>query len=343
MSNPLLTVESLSDGELFERLYGALSESPHFKLKEFQCYLDSKLEKYTLLWKYVEYEIKAYRTKEWKDKKISYSEIDNKKIFDIFTEDFLAILYLEVSASKHICCDIKSVLSSMSHNLDLLICMSRTPAICYSEDCVDTSNKVYGIFKRLTNLKQPFDDGRFRAIPIYVNQTIEKGMDRSKYLRNEKGSINRSYVKDDVTKEITYTRSSDGYYSNYLDAKVGVIFYFKDLPSILVSFNFDTQGNIFIHQIQCQIKDRGHYKLGSNWKEQVIQYMKDMFDGYDLHLISGDTIANLTYESYGHKDPEYFKPNAETLARIAKNYDDLLPESVEWFEKGIYTYRKIAA
>lgn len=39
-----------------------------------------------------------------------------------------------------------------------------------------------------------------------------------------------------------------------MDAKIGLIFYFKNKPSILISFNLGKNNNLFIHQIQCQKK-----------------------------------------------------------------------------------------
>ncbi len=106
-----------------------------------------------------------------------------------------------------------------------------------------------------------------------------------------------------------------------MDAKLGLLFLFEGKPSMTVAFNIDRNGDIFVHQIQSFIKDRGHYKLGANWRQILIDYLKSVFPESSIYLINGTRAANDVYRSYNAQSAEAFKPSSLELEQIKQVYD----------------------
>ena len=174
-------------------------------------------------------------------------------------------------------------------------------------------------------------DERFSPEPLYANGAFG----HSSY--NESLSDKSSnWLKNTETGEI-YLDNSKRY---YLDAKFGIMFYFKNKPSFLASFNFDNEGNLYIYQIQAQYKSRGHYRLGERWREMVVNYIKESFSHFKIHLIDGKASALLSTRGYKGEHEKY-KPSKQKQKQIASTYDNLFPESKDYVSPdGIRTEHK---
>ena len=175
-------------------------------------------------------------------------------------------------------------------------------------------NKAIEVFNIMERLPSPFDM-RFRAVPVHT-ASIRKGFDYSTWLQQESGGFN-PYDKT--------IRFDSSFRNNYLDSKYGILIFFKDKPSILISFLIDNENNLYIHQIQSQIKDRGHYKLGAEWREKVISYIETLFPRHNTHIIDGFDSAKMAYDCYCEEVEQEFKPDPDTIKRIEKSYNELRP------------------
>lgn len=175
------------------------------------------------------------------------------------------------------------------------------------------------LFYKLINLPTPFNDDRFSIEPIYTD-CEKRGLNHSEWSTKKEGGLVKNINPE--TNEIFYSKWSSSYRSFYLDAKLGLAIYFKNKPSIIISFNLGKNKTLFIHQIQCQKKDRGHYKLGKNWQFKVIKYLKSVFSDYNLHIISGESAINFIKDIYSlSNNNESFSPSNESYLRIENFYD----------------------
>lgn len=193
-------------------------------------------------------------------------------------------------------------------------------------------NKILEVFSVMEKLPQPFNDNRFKAIPIHT-AAIQKGYDYSIWLKNEIGG----FMPEDKG-----SRFSSSFRNNYLDSKYGILIFYNNKPSILVSFLIDNENNLYIQQIQSQIKDRGHYKLGKEWRNEVIHYIESIFPRHKTHIINGADSAKMSYDCYLDDVEESKKPNQDTLERIKLNYDKLRPTYTNNVVKFNLNYRTAA-
>lgn len=140
-------------------------------------------------------------------------------------------------------------------------------ASCHWIDHKRFSNEdTLTIYDSLTkDLKTPFNDKRFSAKLIHSN--LQAGMTNEQCTNEE---FLTTFFDEDIKeyKEFKNKRL-------FLDAKLAILFHFKNKPAFMVSFFIDKNKNIFIRQIQGFKKGRGHYVLGSEWQKTVVEYLKN--------------------------------------------------------------------
>lgn len=166
-------------------------------------------------------------------------------------------------------------------------------------------------FNRFSNLPTPFGDSRFEALP--VSCAYRRGFCDSPWLEDKDGAFVKDFKNNDIFRAVSADKSL------FLDAKLAICLFFQNKPSIIVSFNMNKNKQIFIHQIQAQLKDRGHYKLGENWKFKALEYVKSVFHDFEFYMLDSQHIVDLVNSNY--TDYEEFKPNEETIQRIYREYN----------------------
>lgn len=170
----------------------------------------------------------------------------------------------------------------------------------------------------LNALPAPFEDARFSVVPMHTN-SYRRGHCHSPWLRDIEGHYVHRWDPATHSRVLfKLHRASD---SLFMDAKLGLLFLFQGKPSISVSFHVDQSGHVFIHQVQAKIKDRGHYKLGEQWRTRVIDYMRHIFQGRTLYLIHGEDAANDVSSAYGDVEQEVMRPSTQDLAHIRSVYN----------------------
>jgi hypothetical protein len=243
----------------------------------------------------------------------------NARILKVFNIETLVSIYINASCHRSsgtirtleildVSCEIIDSLMSMSHQW-------------YKEN--RNNELIFELWKTFRNIKgtTAFNDERFKMYPIFTNSYLQ-GFDRSNWIRElEAGWIN---VFDESTQQKGLQRyKTSAYNTNYMDAKVGIVIYFKNLPSIIISFNCDGEDNLYIHQIQCKPKDRGHYKI-KNWKESSFNLVKSIFPNFKVHLISGAGVVDAIKRGY-EQSAANCQPDEETLQRVSESYDSMIP------------------
>jgi hypothetical protein len=182
---------------------------------------------------------------------------------------------------------------------------------------VDSDKDIsYDISSKILKAPIPFNDKRFKVLPMH--SSFKHGLNRSDWLQNEKGVLYQN-IKTGIVE-----RTKNSYNQIYLDTKIGFLFFFKNLPSITVSFYFDNEKNIYIQQIQSQRKDRGHYKIRGNWRNGVISYIQSLFPDYNLHLITGDSVNDILKQQYKESDNTI---STKTLDRVKEIYDNIFEKN----------------
>ncbi len=178
-------------------------------------------------------------------------------------------------------------------------------------ECSNNSEFVLETFDRFSNLPTPFADSRFEAAPVSCSH--RRGFCDSPWLKDKEGAWVKDFKNSTIFRDVSADKSL------FLDAKLAICLFFQNKPSIIVSFNMNKNKQIFIHQIQAQLKDRGHYKLGENWKFKALEYVKSVFHDFEFYMLDSQHIVDLVNSNY--TDYEEFKPNEETIQRIHKEYN----------------------
>ena len=127
---------------------------------------------------------------------------------------------------------------------------------------------------------------------IYWHSNSKEWLNRSNWLLKEKGTLFHNITTNQVE------RTDNCYNTIFLDTKLAILIFFKNLPSITVSFYFDNNKNIYVQQIQSQRKDRGHYKLKGNWRNEVLNYIISLFPNYNVNLITGESVQSILIKQY---------------------------------------------
>jgi hypothetical protein len=260
------------------------------------------------------------------------------KLLNYFHIDTLAFLYINSKDSN------KDYVLDGLRNLDdkfwMLKTLTEMSSQWYEEDCNPViSYRLWQTFNSMHN-KIAFNDKRFSIQPIFTN-AYRKGRDATPWLRKLEAGWIKFYDRETQKKKMEKGESG-AYSTNFMDAKVGFVIYFKKMPSMLISFNCDSNWNLFIHQIQCKPKDRGHYKL-DNWKESCLALLQEYFSGFKIHLIKGESLTKMIPDDY-KSAPESVKPTPETLDRICNTYNTMFSTLKDVITKGHYSkvdYHKV--
>ena len=232
----------------------------------------------------------------------------------IFSYDFLKLVFIH--SSSYIDSNLRWDIHSAYPKLQLTHAIKQTAHQAYHEQ--PSSDLFLKVFDTLDSIKFPFNDARFSVEAIHTDCSVQ-GLTHSDWLINLAGGYKRHWCKDSKTKKLFKVDCM--YRAIYMDAKLGLLFFFKNKPCFHVSFNFDSKGNIFIHQIQAELKGRGHYTLGTTWRTQVIKFVSNLFPEKNIYLIDGDNAVKNVINSYGHDTEEFIKPDKETQNHIAQSYN----------------------
>jgi hypothetical protein len=268
-----------------------------------------------------------FRSRE--QKTVSFNKIDFSPLKENFSEEFIE--YIFTYSTQYLGCDFERKIKVIAPYIPLIESIRLSPWQWYYGDDI-SKNDIELIYKKLKNLKNPFDD-RFTAHPIHA-ESIKKGFNRSEWLKDCKGGIN-NYLNQE-TGILELERDESAYNTIFIDAKIGIVIYYKNLPSITISFNVDSERNLYVHQIQSQLKDRGHYKVKGDWRVESLNYLKSIFPEFKIHLISGDNISNFIENSYKENPPK-----KSILDRIKNNYDSILPVFKEYKKISNIQYRQL--
>jgi len=120
-------------------------------------------------------------------------------------------------------------------------------------------------------------------------------------------------------KNYGYCQSSRKEKPFWLDAHTGIILKNKR-GSICISYWIGSDNIMRVNQIQTSKKDKSHHLLGSAWRTQLLNYLKEDFN---LVLAKGDYVKHLILQGYTGKDSDK-RPTEETLLRVSKKYDELI-------------------
>lgn len=252
----------------------------------------------------------------WMDFLDSFSsKLSKLNIEEHISFDFLALVF---NYNKNLFCNVKFEFIFKKYPYLILFNKIRLSNFQWYYSKQSNSSRL-DLFYKLINLPTPFNDSRFSIEPIYTD-CIQRGLNHSEWSSKRKGGLIKNFNPE--TNEVYYSQWSSSYRAFYLDAKLGLAIYFKNKPSIIVSFNLGKNKTLFLHQIQCLKKDRGHYKLGKDWSNEVIKYLKSVFFDYKIHIISGKNAVNFIKEIYSmSKNNESFCPDEDSYLRIQNFYD----------------------
>lgn len=335
----MLTLEKYNNHKYISDIYTKVEN--HFGIDEKEIgsldeVLSCKHKKANLFITFIVGHISYFKNKEQEEKRINSYNVDYSALKEEYSVDVLQRILIDLT--QYVSLDAERVIASFNPYFKLIETIRLTPWQWYNENEI-SSTLVENLYLRLTNLKIPFGDNRFKALPVHVD-CYRKGNNRSEWLRNENGGINTYF--DEKTNSAYQYRDKTCYNGIFIDAKIGIVIFFKDKPSITISFNFDNDKNIYIHQIQSQPKDRGHYKIKGSWKVECIKYLQDVFPEFKLHLISGEDISKMVLDGYKSDTmPECMKVDNTTILRIKESYNNLMSHCKQWVTKGDLKYREL--
>jgi hypothetical protein len=234
------------------------------------------------------------------------------KFKELFSYDFIICF---VAHNKDcIPTDVRKYMQQAYPYVELLEAIKHTPWQWFLEE--STPLITLDIFHKLTQTITINNDKRFKILPMHCHK--RKGFNSSNWLKEESGGYSRDKKNHH---KVSYLKNKSSFETIYIDAKLAFLIYFNNKPSITISFNFDADKNIYIHQIQAQHKDRGHYKLGSNWKEFIASFINEIFNDYTVNIISGESMCSIISSSYSSNAKT--KPKDSVLEKIKHSYDTL--------------------
>lgn len=140
----------------------------------------------------------------------------------------------------------------------------------------ETTKKLYS--KLTSNIGTPFNDDRFTTKFVCTKGKFGKSIPLDNINHDE------FLIQEYDLNSSKYEMERSG--SIWLDARLGLVFYFKNKPSFFISFYLDDECNVYIRQIQGFKKSRGHYVLGNDWQSKVIDFVKKDFTfAKKVHII----------------------------------------------------------
>lgn len=270
------------------------------------------------------------------DHNLNYQEKE-KALIEIvkskFDKSFVEKMFIETDS--YIGHDMIHYLSSVNPFCQTIQDISLSPWQWYAEHL--DKKIVEDVYYKMTEAPTPFNNDKFKVLPISIRNRT--GISRLNYFKNEQGTYKRDYDVENLT--YTYKKTENSWAAFHLDAKLGFIFYFKNKPCFIVSFNVDSDKNIFIHQIQGIYKNRAKYKI-QNWETECVFYLKNLFNDYTLHIISGENASKIVYNDYDTPSfPEALRPSKELLNKIKEGYDSLFSEFSNKIKKSSIYYRPL--
>ena len=320
----MINNETYNDEDFIFKIFKALNKIK-FKATEKDKFIDifnSKTEKANLVLNAIELSLKSFQNNK-ENSKLNSFEIDYTSFKKQIDPDTLTTIIID--SNTYIDIQTRKILYEIKPYLKLISAIKDSPWQWYLDDNCK-NNVVNDIYRGLTSNKTPFNDERFKAVPTHTDN-FKNGINSSEWFKLEKGGYSNKYNID--TKEYYRSKDENFYRKTTIDAKIGFTIFFKNKPSITISFNFDYQKNIYIHQIQAQQKDRGHYKISSgDWRVKCIDYIKEVFPDYKIHLISGDSIVSIVNQYYQNPNvPDELVISKEALNIIKNNYDNIIENS----------------
>lgn len=317
----MLDKNSFYDKETIEKIFNIVNDIVYSDTDRFssleEVMNDLNLRGY-LFHKFISEQVSFLRRKK---------DFNPESLLEFYDIDFLSIVlsYSQYSISS----DVLHILYKVFPYLELSSLSQVSSWQWYSES-IDPEQNIH-FFNLFKDLPQPFNNNNFKVVPI-ANRSYQIGFCSLEYLKNEKGAYVERYTKEGK-KELMKTDSS--HYCFFLDAKLGLAFYYKNKPAFFISFNFDNNKNIYIHQIQGVIKGRGHYHL-KNWQEDCILYLKKAFPEYNLHLLNGSDVVKNVLQGYNNSK---FKPSKNSLNKIKNNYNSIFSNCSNFINKRDLSYR----
>lgn len=169
------------------------------------------------------------------------------------------------------------------------------------------------VYKSLTTeLSIPFGDDRFRVEPIHANSQF--GLSdysgiacKDPIFKTKMFSDEELVYKDVESKQV------------FMDARLGLMFYFKNKPCFFISYFIDFDMNVHIRQIQGLRKGRGHYVLGKEWQKEVVKFVKERFSfANEIRIITEDSAFEYLNKHYS--DPTAREIVKDTLIKASSVY-----------------------
>jgi len=224
----------------------------------------------------------------------------------------------------------------LAHSSFLMRDMAKNSArwLFEQEMDVDTNRRFFNAF---SSLPQPFNDKRFDVYPV-ATHTTSGGHAFPETIYGLTGGLVEHLV-DGVQ---VLQRAESVNESFTMDALMGLIFYFKNKPSFLVSFNVDGVGDIYVKQVQCQHKDRGNFKLGKQWREKAVEYVSYVFPQSQVFLVDGAMVSERIFSGYPKGHPR--KTDLAIRKRVKQVYDGMFAGTVDMMNvvmAGEHQYRQI--
>lgn len=182
------------------------------------------------------------------------------------------------------------------------------------------------------NLQSPFNDERFTAKPIHANNQFGLSDNNCSKLSADEYNVRQYCHKTNTYKDVTSNRI-------FMDARLGLMFHFKNKPTFFISFFIDFDMNIHIRQIQGLRKGRGHYVLGKEWQKRVVDFVKERFTfANEIRVITEEAAFN--YLNLSYKEGESRK-NVEPILRKASSVYAMFNNGCDIIEHETYLFKGV--
>lgn len=247
---------------------------------------------------------------------------------------FELVCWIFAHSDRFIDMQLEEVAKMAYPRLALLLAVGVTSWQAYMEKMPPCAQLRF--FHTLNCLPAPFSDSRFSAVPIHTD-CYRQGHAHSVWLQDIAGHYQKIWVPERnicVIEKMEHARLCF-----YMDAKIGILFLFEGKPSLTVSFQLDRSGNIYVHQLQSKLKDRGHYRLGPDWRSAVLSYLGNLFPDSLLYVIDGEQAAKDNSRVYRTDTPPACLPTADDAARIILAYNNIQGLSTQHHEKSGRLFR----
>lgn len=256
--------------------------------------------------------------------------IENYAFFDkIPFETIKNILFYSSVYSNYVDRDFERFIYSKYPELQIINALSMSAWQVF-DDHLNESN-LNNFYDKMTSLKNPLDE-RFSIYPTFTTG-CPRGYNEGSWFKKLAG---KKDSKPDQEGQI------HGHSKFWLDSKLGFVIYFKNKPSIIVSFQV-LNDTIFINQIQSVKKDRGHYKIKGNWREFIVNYITEHFEVPNVNLVSAYTAKKVVCAFHAKGTITV----SSILNSCINSYNKPFPNSTKRIRvrtrEGLFTYRPISS